>query len=205
MLIGIILGRWAIIQKHWLGMGAALALVLIKPQVGALVALMWILTLPADLRWRALGAFASIWILSCLLTRVWWPLGSDPTSLPRSMSTRDAVRESGLPHGFYPIIVVVLLGLWGWKVYQQGPTDYVIALSLLVTGLSTPYIHRHSFTVPLATTFVLLKERSWPWALICYAPLLSLFIDHWQAWWEIGSWWLLLTGLIFTTPGQSQA
>lgn len=204
VLLGVLLGRWAVDQKHGMGLGVALALVLIKPQVGGLVAVVWILTQPLSLSWRAVATLATIWLLSCLAAGVWWPFGPDlswhSVNLGKSMSTRDLVQDLGLHIIVYPIVVAGLVALWGWAVHRRGATDFTLALSLLVTVLSTPYVLRHTFSVPLATAFVLLGSCSRTWAILTYAltwlPILTLFLDRGRGWWEVGAWWVLLTGLV---------
>jgi hypothetical protein len=206
VLLGVILGRWAADEEHWAGLGLALALLLIKPQIGALMALTWILTLPKRLTWKALVALGVVWFLSCLTVGTWWPFEVNFTreldgSYRRStLSTLSAVRGLGLPSFVYAVLVAGLLGLWGWEIRVQRSSDYLIALSLLVGSLCSPFILLHSFSVSLAVAFVYVASRSWLWAVPCYVltwvPILTLWVDDWQSWWGAGTWWVLLVALL---------
>jgi len=212
VLLGAILGCWAADRGHWAALGLAFTLLLIKPQVGGLVALLWVLTLPRSLTVKALAVLGVVWVSTCLAVGTWWPFGSNlgwsEVNLPESISVLHLARELGLPLLLYPVTVVGLAALWAREVLRRGRSDYTTALSLLVAGLSAPYVLRHSFTVSLATALVLVGRRSWPWAVVSYLwtwmPILSLWVDDWQRWWEIGAWWLLLAGLVFVGRGPGE-
>jgi hypothetical protein len=205
VLLGVLLGRRAVDRKRWPALGVALAFVLTKPQTGGLVALLWMLTLPRSLTGPALALMGVTWFLTCLSVGVWWPFGSHlawhGVSLGKSISTLHLVQGLGLPPFLYPVIVICLFGLWAWEVWRRRLSDYTLALSLLVGALSSPYVLRHSLSLCLATALVLVRKRAWPWAFLCYlltwTPLLTLWTEHWQRWWEVGAWWLLLAGLLF--------
>lgn len=207
VLLGVILGRWAADKEHWAGVGLALALLLIKPQIGSLVAFMWILTLPRRLTWKALVSVGVIWFLSCLIVGTWWPFEVnftrelDGSYMRSTLSTPSVVRGLGLPSFVYAVLVAGLIGLWVWEMRAHRTADYILSLSLLAGALCSPYILRHSFSVSLAVTLVFVASRSWRWALPCYAlawlPILTLWVDDWQTWWEAGAWWVLLIGLLF--------
>lgn len=207
VLLGVLLGWRAADNRHWVGLGLALALLLIKPQVGGMLAFMWVLTLPRSLTWKALVLLVGLWFVSCLAVGVWWPFQVDfgrqlDDPYRRStLSTLSAVRGLGLSPFVYAVLVAGLVGLWIWETLRQPAADYVISLSLLVGALSAPYLLRHSLSLCLVTALVFVRKRSWPWAVLCYvlswAPLLTLWVGQWQRWWEVGVWWLLLAGLLF--------
>jgi hypothetical protein len=204
VLIGLLLGRWAVSRRAWAGLGVALALLLVKPQVGGLVALPWLFTLPWRMKGPAVTAAGAIWLVACLAVGVWWPFEVDMLSYFRAphmdVSTLSAVRGLGLPVPLYVALAVGLLIFWGYEVRRQGATDYTLALSLLVGVLCAPYVARHSLSLTLATAFVLVGRRSGVWAVLCYVltwlPILGLWVSPWQGWWEAGAWWLLLVALV---------
>jgi hypothetical protein len=207
VLLGVIVGCWAADRGHWAALGLALPLLLIKPQVGGLAVLLWVLTLPRWLAVRALVLLGVVWIVTCLAVGMWWPFQVDFAQelgdpLRRyTVSTLSLTRGLGLSPVLYLAAVAGLLALWVREVRRHRSTEYVVSLSLLVGMLCAPYIHRHSLSIALVTALVLVQRRSRLWGLVCYAltwvPFLSLLLDRWQRWWEIGAWWLLLVGLVF--------
>jgi len=213
VLVGLLLGRWAVRRGQWAGLGVALALVLVKPQVGGLVALLWLWTLRWNLKWPALTLVGAIWLLTCLVVGVWWPFEVNPFSYSYAhhmdVSTLSLVRGLGLPAFVYPALVVGLLLLWGREVRRQGMTDYTLALSLLTGVLCVPYVGRHSLSLALATAFVLVGRWSRGCALLCYVltwvPVLSLWVSPWQGWWEAGAWWTLLAALVLVHSRKEAA
>jgi hypothetical protein len=213
VLLGVLLGRWAVDNGRWAGLGLALPLVLIKPQVGSLVALLWVVTIPGPLRWRALALAGVVWFATCLTIRVWWPFGPHlpwgAVNVPKDISTPEVVRGLGLPPFVYPLTVIGLLVLWAWTVYRRGLSNYVLALSTLVGPLLSPHVLRHSFSVPLSVAYVFVARRSLPWAVCCYVLTWGLILisqmDSWQVWWEAGTWWVLLVALLLVgrrSPSQ---
>lgn len=207
VLLGALLGWWAANNGHSVGMGLALALLLIKPQLGAMLAFMWILTLPRSLMWKALVLLVGVWFITCLAVGAWWPFQVnferqlDGSYRRPTLSTLSAVRGLGLSRFAYAVLAAGLVGLGIWAALRQPAVDYVISVSLLVGALSAPYVLRHSFSLCLTTALVWVRKRVWPWALLCYVltwmPVLTLWVEDWQPWWEVGAWWLLLAGLIF--------
>lgn len=206
IILGVSLGIWALKRQVGWAMGLALALVLVKPQIGGLVALLWLWKMPKQMRLSALASLGGIWAISSFVIGTWWPLGIPLTSpigfSNMNVSTLAAVKGIGLPPSIYLLLALSLLAFWGILICKRSSDQYTIALSILIAALASPYVARHSMSAAMATAFIYVGRHSWPTGLVVYIltwiPLLGIWKTPWPGWWEASAWWSLLAGLLLS-------
>lgn len=137
--LGVALGLWAVRQEKPIWLGLALLLLLVKPHIGAPLALIYFLW---SRSWRALAVAAAVFLLSLVVWRPDWPIIWIRSLLqfanpPAGATITTAGQETNIslfPYGLVAWLVVLL---------PMPRTERAIA-ALAATFLSVPYAPTYS-------------------------------------------------------------
>lgn len=188
VLIGIVLGWWAIRRRNPLALSLAFLLMTIKPPLN--VGLTGLLFLIAIRRWSwreialALSMPAVAAIISGLILGFDWPLHIINRPAPviyLSISLWRGTAMAGLPA--WPVATATALGVIAFLrvALRDGLTERTLCLALATNLLFTPYANGDHYAL-LIPALIYLARRNWRLTLLAYlatwTPLLRLVLGY---------------------------
>jgi hypothetical protein len=190
LLVGAVLGWWAIRQQRPLGLALAFCLLAIKPLNVILVMLLFLSGIRRWSRrdWLKVFSLPALAMLVSVFIAGWdWPLRyvdfarANPLTDLRSITFWRSAPQLGLPTWPFAILGVFAVAAFLWQAWHLGVNDWTLNLSLATNLVFSFYANGYHYVL-LIPSFLFVSTKSWVLTLIAYAltwtPLFRIHDDQ---------------------------
>jgi hypothetical protein len=189
LLVGAVLGWWAVRRQRPLWVGAAFCLLAIKPLNVVLVMLLLLIGIRGWPRrdWLKVFSLPALAMVASVFIAGWdWPLRyvdfarKYPVTDLRSITFWRSAPQLGLPTWPFAIVGVIAVAAFVWQAWQRGVNDWTLNLGLATNLVFSFYANGYHYVL-LIPSFLFVSTRSWRFTLLAYAltwtPLFRLHDD----------------------------